>query len=113
MLPALQHYVSSAADPHSRNVYNAQEARFIPKRQQQQFATQPIEPPAYSINSRAFELYSPVNAPSAVDTEQAIHARSILAPVYAHNTAVTKYLRTSSQPADGHEARSRGLDIVV
>ena len=57
-------------------------------------------------------IASPRLAPSAVSTEQALQARSQMAPEFQHNVMATRILRTSNLHAETPRFRNQ-LDILA
>ncbi|MEK9962055.1 MAG: hypothetical protein VXB94_10870 [Rhodobiaceae bacterium] len=57
-------------------------------------------------------ITSPRLAPSAISTEQALQARSLLTPEFQHNVMATRILRTSNLHAETPRFRSQ-LDILA
>lgn len=113
MLPAIQHYATATSEPPSRAVYDQVTANVVPKANVFSTAKRPVEPSSYAIEDEIFEILSPVLAPSAINAESAILARNSLSPIYAHNEAQTKYVRTSTLPENPSEMRIRTLDVFA
>ena len=57
-------------------------------------------------------ITSPRLAPSAISTEQALQARSLLAPEFQHSMMSTRILRTSNLHAETPRFRNQ-LDILA
>ena len=50
----------------------------------------------YDANHPAMRIYHPAQAPSAVATENALMARSMMAPLYVHDSAASRIARLSN-----------------
>jgi hypothetical protein len=88
-------------------------ANVVPKANVFSTAKRPAEPSPYTMDDEAFEILSPVLAPSAINAEAAILARHLLSPKFTHNEAQTKYLRTSALPENNGEMRTKTLDLYA
>lgn len=113
MLPAIQHYATTLSEPPSRVVTEQVTANVVPKANVFSTAKRPAEPSPYTMEDEAFEILSPVLAPSAINAEAAILARHLLSPKFTHNEAQTKYLRTSTLPENNGEMRTKTLDLYA
>jgi hypothetical protein len=113
MLPAIQHYATTISEPPSRVIAEQVTANVVPKSNVFSTAKRPAEPASYRLDDEAFEILSPVLAPSAINAEAAILARSSLSPKFSHNEAQTKYLRTSSPPENANEMRAKTIDLLA
>lgn len=113
MLPSLQHYASAMSDVPSRSYRDQLTASIVPKKaydyQQETTLTRRLN----RYENNGFEIYSPVLAPSSIDTEMAILARATLSPRYAHDIAQTRYLNTSAPLQTTRDLRSVKVDITV
>lgn len=113
MLPAVQHYATAISEPPSRVVTDQVTANVVPKANVFATAKRPLEPSSYILDEEFFEILSPVLAPSAINAEAAITARSLLSPKFSHNEAQTKYLRTSALPESADEIITKTVDLFA
>jgi hypothetical protein len=113
MLPNLQHYASAMSDVPNRSYRDQVAASIVPKKSYDYHEDASLTRQRHRYKDNGFEIYSPVLAPSAVDTETAILSRAALSPKYAQDVAQTRYLNTSAPLQTAKDLRSMKVDISV
>lgn len=55
---------------------------------------------AYNSDASKIQIYHPSQAPSGISTENALLAKALMSPVFAHSSAATKMARLSNMFQD-------------
>ena len=113
MLPSLQHYASTMSEVPSRSYRDQVTASIVPKKAYDYQDETTLTRQRNRYENNGFEIYSPVLAPSSIDTEMAILARATLSPRYAQDIAQTRYLHTSAPLQTTRDLRSVKVDVTV
>lgn len=61
---------------------------------------QPIAPRAYDAGMQVGRIQHPLQAPSAVASENALMSRALMAPLYVHDSAASRMARLSNPMRD-------------